>query len=434
MTALPDIAWPTPPAEPAHVQRWREEARERLAALGLPGPQDEHWRRASFKFLAALAQGQGGRAEAPSSDAPAVPAEAPAGLSQLLFVDGRFDAHGSTLPDDDAASIARLQAALRATQPASRPWLPNAALAGDQRLALVNHALGADGTRIVVHRGRSPVRPILLAHRGALAHEGVTALSHSLSLEAGASALLIELHDERCSAARTLLNELRIELGAGASLTHLRLVAPTHASHWVDTLTVELGRDARYVQRALFAPLRALRSTQHIRLLGTGAEAALHTGVVAARGADCDLRVVTQHEADHTRSDQTIHVLGGSGRATIDSEAEVPAGRRAVRSLQSLRALQLEGTCDIALRPRLAIRSDDVDCKHGATTSAFSDDQLFFLRSRGLARSEALRLLAAAHLQQLFPTLGEPVDALLQPLLQAALGSAIDTEAHDEAR
>ena len=88
--------------------------------------------------------------------------------------------------------------------------------------------------------------------------------------------------------------------------------------------------------------------------------------------------------------------------------------------------MQVESTCDIALRPRLAILSDDVECRHGATTSAVSDEQLFFLRSRGLDRAEALRLLAAAHLQRQFPASGAAgLDALVQAQVRAALAVAI---------
>ena len=54
----PNIAWSAPHTdEPAHVQRWREAAREQLLGAGLPDDREEHWRRANFGFVAALASG-----------------------------------------------------------------------------------------------------------------------------------------------------------------------------------------------------------------------------------------------------------------------------------------------------------------------------------------------------------------------------------------
>jgi Fe-S cluster assembly protein SufD len=281
---------------------------------------------------------------------------------------------------------------------------------------------------IVVHRDGAPRRPIVLDHRGGAAHAGASVLSHVVRLEDNARATLVELYDERPAAApRALLGELRIELAPGSQLTHLRLAAATHApAHHVDTLVVEVGRDAQYEQRSLWAPQRALRSTQHLCLLGDGARAVVRGGAIARTGADVDLRVLVKHAADASHSEQTLHVLGAGGRATVDSEANVPRGRRAIRSRQSLRGVQLGARCDIALRPRLAILSQDVDCRHGATTAALAPDALFFLRSRGLALPEAQRLLAAAHLQQLLPPTGEAaLDALVEAWLQAALHAAV---------
>jgi Fe-S cluster assembly protein SufD len=420
------FAWAPLPAEPAALQRWREEARTLIARLGLPQATDEHWRRADFGFLRTLEAAA--RGAVPTTDTAALPAEpALAGFTHLRFVDGRFDGAHSTPADDIALTVTRLSAALRAAPPA-RPCLPNDALQGDLRPALLNHALGADGVNIVVHRDGTPARPIVIDHRGAAAQQGLSVLSHAIRLEANASATLVELYDERPTASRALLGELRIELAPGSRLTHLRLAAATHApAHHVDTLIVEIDRDAHYEQRALWAPQHALRSTQSLRLIGRGAQATLNGGaIVRSTGANVDLRLLAEHEADATGSAQTLHVLGAGGRATVDSEARVPRGRRAIRSRQSLRGVLLGERCDIALRPRLAILSDDVDCRHGATTAALAPDALFFLRSRGLALAEAQRLLAAAHLQQLLPPTGDTaLDALVSDWLHAALHAAV---------
>jgi Fe-S cluster assembly protein SufD len=57
----------------------------------------------------------------------------------------------------------------------------------------------------------------------------------------------------------------------------------------------------------------------------------------------------------------------------------------------------------IALRPRLSILSDDVVCRHGATTSAIREDELHYLRSRGIAKGEAVTMLSEAFLRQMLP-------------------------------
>jgi len=110
------------------------------------------------------------------------------------------------------------------------------------------------------------------------------------------------------------------------------------------------------------------------------------------------------HEADDTVSDQRINLLGADrGNATAQVETQVPPGRHGVRANQLLRAMQPEGKAVIALRPRLSILSDDVVCRHGATTSAIREDELHYLRSRGIGRDEAVAILSESFLRQMLP-------------------------------
>jgi Fe-S cluster assembly protein SufD len=43
--------------------------------------------------------------------------------------------------------------------------------------------------------------------------------------------------------------------------------------------------------------------------------------------------------------------------------------------------------------PGLEILADDVRCTHGATVGKIDEDQIFYLRSRGISYSEAERLI-----------------------------------------
>ena len=424
MHAFDGLELLAPADEPAAVARWREQARELLAELGLPGRHEEHWRRADLRFLAAAARGSGA-ADAQPVERPARLAPLRAGI-HLCFDRGRFASEFGQLLHDAAVRVARLSAARPEDEPSPATLASHRGLVGDLRLALLSRAAGADGAQLVVRRGCTPSRPLVLEHIGAGGGPATAHVSHRLCVEPGASAILVEFYDDRSSAESALLGDVTIELGAASRLLHLRLVAPTHRAQLVDTLRVDVDRDAEYDQRTLAAAAGALRSTQAIGLRGDGARAVLHAGAFVRDGADVDLRLLAEHGADATHSVQTVHLLAARGRATVDSEVVVPPGRRRVRSRQSLRAVLLEPGCDVALRPRLAIRSDDVDSRHGATTSALPQDQLFYLRSRGLDSTQARRLLVSAHLRQVFPTTGDQaLDSLVHGLLQAALDRSL---------
>ena len=46
--------------------------------------------------------------------------------------------------------------------------------------------------------------------------------------------------------------------------------------------------------------------------------------------------------------------------------------------------------------PQLEIFADDVRCTHGSTIGRLDEDALFYLRSRGIGRAEAIQLLTLA--------------------------------------
>jgi len=51
-------------------------------------------------------------------------------------------------------------------------------------------------------------------------------------------------------------------------------------------------------------------------------------------------------------------------------------------------------------KPELEIYADDVECAHGATTGQLNDEQLFYLRSRGIPEEVAKDLLIEAFIKE----------------------------------
>jgi Fe-S cluster assembly protein SufD len=68
--------------------------------------------------------------------------------------------------------------------------------------------------------------------------------------------------------------------------------------------------------------------------------------------------------------------------------------------------------------PGLEIEADDVRCTHGATAGRVDEEQVFYARTRGLTRNEAIRLIVAGFFQQVF-------DRITIESVRDALGEAI---------
>jgi Fe-S cluster assembly protein SufD len=254
-------------------------------------------------------------------------------------------------------------------------------------------------------------------------------MSRALTLSAGDSSTWLEHLGEQALAADGSPREIHIRLAPDSHLTHYRLIGPKGVSDVDERLTVEVGAGASYEQRLLGAPAGQFRSGQTIRLNGRGATAKLGAACVALPQAQLDLDITVIHEADDTVSDQRINVLGADrGKGSAQVETQVPPGRHGVRANQLLRAMQPEGKAVIALRPRLSILSDDVVCRHGATTSAIREDELHYLRSRGIGRDEAVAMLSEAFLRQMLPGDAPGQQSEVRREVERVLGLALRRE------
>jgi Fe-S cluster assembly protein SufD len=251
-------------------------------------------------------------------------------------------------------------------------------------------------------------------------------MSYGLTIAAGHSSTWLEKLGEHDLSSGEGPHEVHIRLAPDSRLTHYRLLGPEGPSDLADRLTVEIGAGATYEQRMLVAPAGQYRCEQTIRLSGRGASASLGAACAALPQAELDLDITVIHDADDTTSDQRINLLGvARGKATAQVETQVPPGRKAVRANQLLRALQPDGKAVIALRPRLSILSDDVVCRHGATTSALRDDELHYLRSRGIPRDEAVAILSEAFLRQMLPPAESGGSQEVHGLMEQVLGLAL---------
>jgi len=106
-----------------------------------------------------------------------------------------------------------------------------------------------------------------------------------------------------------------------------------------------------------------------------------------------DIEVQVFHEARQTVSDLVVRSAAADKhvavyRGLIDI-AEHAGGSK---GYQSGRALLLSRTAVVDNLPELAIKTNDVQCSHGVTTTHIDDEALFYMRSRGLSQNAARQM------------------------------------------
>jgi Fe-S cluster assembly protein SufD len=102
-------------------------------------------------------------------------------------------------------------------------------------------------------------------------------------------------------------------------------------------------------------------------------------------------------------------LAGGRSHAIFNGSIQVPRAAQRTNAAQLSRNLLLSPKAKVDTKPELEIIADDVRCAHGATVSQLQEDELFYLRSRGITEAEATALLLRGYCQDVIEHL--PVQA-----------------------
>jgi Fe-S cluster assembly protein SufB len=137
-----------------------------------------------------------------------------------------------------------------------------------------------------------------------------------------------------------------------------------------------------------------------IYLRGRGASADIISVAVAGAGQHQDTGAKAIHLAPDTRSRiVSKSVSKDGGRATYRGHLKVAPGATGVVASVRCDALMLDDVSRSDTYPYIDIQEDDTTMTHEATVGKISQDQIFYLMSRGLTENEAQNLVVQGFLE-----------------------------------
>ena len=140
-----------------------------------------------------------------------------------------------------------------------------------------------------------------------------------------------------------------------------------------------------------------VRIAQSVTLLQPGSHATVNGFSLTGGAQRCDVKTNIHHIAAGTTSRQTQkNMIGGRATGAFRGRIRVEQSAQQTDSAQLSRTVLLSDKARAWAVPSLEIIADDVQCAHGATVSDLSEEELFYLRSRGLSRAMSRNLLMYA--------------------------------------
>ncbi|MCS7079251.1 MAG: Fe-S cluster assembly protein SufD [Chloracidobacterium sp.] len=402
---------------------WRSAAFAAFERMGIPTVKEEAWR---YTNLAPLTKQPFQLATADGLD-PAllrqgIPFFDESATTRLVFVNGVFQASLSDLSGLPAGvEVGRLNDDF---QPAT---------VGDTPFRALNTAFVQEALVIRVPRGKAVAPPIGVFFVTAptldftMTHPRVV-----IELDAAAIATVAEIHTVLCDeegrfgAHPYLTNAVTdVQLGQGAHLTHIKIQTEgAHAYHIADLRAV-VGRGASFTNHAHALGGLLSRQEIHARFTDEGGECRLY-GLQAIAGRQlADTHVVVDHAVPDCTSEVLYKgVFDGQAHGVFDGRVLVRHGAQRTNAITTNKNLLLSRTARADTKPQLEIFADDVKCGHGATVGQLDQDEIFYLRSRGLPAAEARRLLTFGFAREVSEKLPVPS---LRVRLDGALAARVES-------
>jgi Fe-S cluster assembly protein SufD len=265
-------------------------------------------------------------------------------------------------------------------------------------LTALNTVLMKEGVMVHVPAETNVDKPIelLVINSGATENLAIH-LRNMIVLDKQASATVVE-HYVGLSDATYFTNVVsEVVLADNAELFHYKLQQESENAFHIATLATKQAAGSQWHTNNISLGAKLARNDVHSRLEGEQSHTTMD-GLYLLNGS--------QHIDNHTRIDHLVPnttsnelykgVLDDKSHGVFNGKVIVHQDAQKTDSKEYNHNLLLSRDCEIDTKPEMEIYADDVKCGHGSTVGQLDQDQLFFLRARGLDEVSARSLLTHA--------------------------------------
>ncbi|WP_203965606.1 Fe-S cluster assembly protein SufB [Actinocatenispora thailandica] len=163
-----------------------------------------------------------------------------------------------------------------------------------------------------------------------------------------------------------------------------------------------------------------------VYLLGEHAKGEVLSVAMAGEGQHQDAGAKMVHQAPNTSS--TIiskSIARGGGRTSYRGLVQVLEGSEQSKSTVKCDALLVDAISRSDTYPYVDVREDDVQMGHEATVSKVSEDQLFYLMSRGMTEDEAMAMIVRGFIEPIAKELPMEYALELNRLIELQMEGAV---------
>ncbi|MBX3016977.1 MAG: Fe-S cluster assembly protein SufD [Bdellovibrionaceae bacterium] len=189
--------------------------------------------------------------------------------------------------------------------------------------------------------------------------------------------------------------EVRVNVATGARLQWTQWQNLSAADFMVQRsrFVVAARAQVRVLHIAAGGALARQNVDYHVN--GEGADVTLNGISLVGPGQTVDFHTLVDHAVGGSQTRQLYKgILGSDAQAVFNGRVVIQKNAQKASSEQLNQNLLLSDRSEIDSKPELEIFADDVKATHGSAIGQLNDDEVFYLRSRGIPRAQAQEMIA----------------------------------------
>jgi Fe-S cluster assembly protein SufD len=270
----------------------------------------------------------------------------------------------------------------------------------------LNTALASGGVFIHVAKSAVIELPIHIIHINTCSAPTIVNARNLVVVEENAQATIVESFIVGSNSAKVFNNALsEIVVASNANVKHYKIQDEGDAGNLVNTTQVIQKKQSVFSTNNFTLSGSLVRNNLTIVLDDEFIESHLN-GLYLTKGNQVvDNHTLVDHRKPNCNSNELYKgIIDDKSAATFNGKIYVRKDAQKTNAFQSNKNILLSDDGTINTKPQLEIYADDVKCSHGTSTGKLDEDQVFYLRARGLSESSAKKLLMHAFASEVVNT------------------------------
>jgi Fe-S cluster assembly protein SufD len=321
-----------------------------------------------------------------------------------VFLNGVLNTGLSTIIEETGVTVGSLKEHLSHNKGLTEKYFGKLVKKYEDHFSMLNTAFVNDGAFVHVKKGVTAKQPIFIINLYN-SPENFTQSRNLIIVEDSSKLdVIVDFQNLGFSSYYNHVSECFV--GNNADLNVTKLQTATQHTTAVHTLEAEVERDAKFTCTTISLEAKLIRNTTNVRLSGENSEARLN-GLYYGTGTSLiDNHILVDHLVPNCQSNQLYKgILDEEATGVFNGKIFVKQDAQKTNAFQSSKAILLSDEASINSKPQLEIFADDVKCSHGAAIGQLSQDEVFYLRTRGIHEADAKSILTYAFASQIINTI-----------------------------